>query len=73
VAGSDFGHGVVENGEFDDGGGLDGEVGIDTDGLGGFEVNGVEGGVAEEGGGAGIDCLAKLLLEGGHGCGRLGE
>ena len=64
AAGADLGHGVVEDGEFDDGGGLDGEVGVDADGLGGGEVEGVEGGVAGAGGGAGGGEVAELLLEG---------
>ncbi len=55
--------------ELDDGGGLDGEVGVDAYGVQGVELNGVEGGVAEAGGGAGGDDLLELLLEGGGGLG----
>ncbi len=52
AAGTDFGHGVVEDAELDDRGCPDGEVGVDTDGGGGFEVYGVERRVAQSGAGA---------------------
>jgi hypothetical protein len=60
---ADLDHGVVEDGEFDDGGGLDGEVGVDGDGFIGVELGGVEGDVAEAGGGAGGGELLEELLE----------
>jgi len=61
---ADLDHGVVENAELDDGGGLDGEIGVDANDVLGVELEGVEGGVAEAGGGAGGGELLELLLEG---------
>ena len=74
LAVADFDHGVIEDAELDDGGGPDGLVGVDSDGGVGVEVDGVEGGVAEAGGGAGGGELLELLLEGrGRGLGGDGE
>ena len=51
--------------ELDDGGGLDREVGVDAYCGVGVEVYGVEGGVAEAGGGTGGGELLEALLQGG--------
>jgi len=64
---ADLDHGVIEDAKLDDGGGLDREVGVDADGSGGIEVDGVERSVAEAGGRAGGGELLELLLEGRRG------
>jgi hypothetical protein len=54
---------VIEDAELNDGGGLDGKIGVDADGLEGVKLDGVESGMAKGGSGAGVDGLLELLLE----------